>query len=226
MMNRMASRRKFLQIGMAALALPMSVRASLLSSSHKKAADTHLYKVVFDERFPSGRTFARAAERRGWDVHAIRGDVTDLWFRDLDKQWKKNPVAIAGFTAYAALFCLERLSWDYGMRVVYRGDHRLESNGCVEHRFAASERGLREVFRIGEGRESWPDRVAEIVARSREASDSTRLHVSQATVTTAALRNAGDPELLVSWVIATNRSARNFHAPTLTRSARCDFHLG
>ncbi len=76
--------------------------------------------MIFDERFPASVAFGEEWKARGAAVHAIRGDITDLWFHDLDLQWKKRPVAIAGLTAHGPLFCLERLAWDRGMRVVSR----------------------------------------------------------------------------------------------------------
>jgi hypothetical protein len=79
-----------------------------------------LYKVVYDERFPASVDFGRKALARGFAVHAIRGDMTDLWYHDLHPKWKTGPAAIAGLTAHGPLFCLERLSWDFGMRVSFR----------------------------------------------------------------------------------------------------------
>jgi hypothetical protein len=78
------------------------------------------YKVIVDERFPSSTAYGEEWRQRGASVHAISGDITDLWFHDLDRQWKKQPVPIAGLTAHGPLFCLERLAWDHGMRVVSR----------------------------------------------------------------------------------------------------------
>ena len=63
-------------------------------------------------------------------MHGIRGDITDLWFHDLDPQWKKQPVAIAGLTAHGPLFCLERLAWDHGMRVVSRVEQGSRDQDC------------------------------------------------------------------------------------------------
>jgi hypothetical protein len=110
----MASRREFLQASIAASLLPAVVSA--------KAADPadSFYKVIFDERFPASVALGHEWKARGAAVHAIRGDITDLWFHDLDRQWKKQPVAIAGLTAHSPLFCLERLAWDHGMRVISR----------------------------------------------------------------------------------------------------------
>jgi hypothetical protein len=105
----MASRREFLQIGMAAAVLPLTGGAD---ESASKPVHEQFYKVVADERFPTSRAFADEMQRRGASVHRIQGDITDLWYDDLYHRWKQG-----------ALFCLERLAWDQGMRVVARIDH-------------------------------------------------------------------------------------------------------
>lgn len=115
----MASRREFLQAGIAASVLPMAVVAARPTSSERNDRPG-FYKVIFDERFPSSVAYGEEWKARGAAVHAIRGDITDLWFHDLDQRWKEQPVTIAGFTAHGPLFCLERLAWDHGMRVVSR----------------------------------------------------------------------------------------------------------
>jgi hypothetical protein len=104
---------------MAASVLPLAVAGSDLAPNQRGAV-TNFYKVIFDERFPASVAFGVEWIARGAAVHAIRGDITDLWFHDLDLQWKKRPAAIAGLTAHGPLFCLERLAWDHGMRVVSR----------------------------------------------------------------------------------------------------------
>ncbi len=120
----MASRREFIQAGIAASVLPMAVAGRNLSPGERGAEvnldHANFYKVIFDERFPASVAFGEEWKAQGAAVHAIRGDITDLWFHDLDLQWKKRPVAIAGLTAHGPLFCLERLAWDHGMRVVSR----------------------------------------------------------------------------------------------------------
>jgi hypothetical protein len=115
----MASRREFLQAGIAASLLPAVVSATG-SASKGSEAPASFYKVIFDERFPASVAFGAEWKARGAAVHAIRGDITDLWFHDLDRQWKQQPVPIAGLTAHGPLFCLERIAWDHGMRVVSR----------------------------------------------------------------------------------------------------------
>jgi hypothetical protein len=75
------------------------------------------YKAVFDERFEEARAFATQATAFATPTVAIRGDVTSLFFNDLDLRWKRGPVWLIGFTTSASLFCLHVLARDRGMRL-------------------------------------------------------------------------------------------------------------
>ena len=75
------------------------------------------YKAVFDQRFEKARAFATQATARATPTMAIRGDVTNLFFNDLDLRWKLGPVWLIGFTTSASLFCLHVLARDRGMRL-------------------------------------------------------------------------------------------------------------
>ena len=83
-------------------------------------------KAVYDERFACARAFAAEAERRGWEVAPIRGDITAFWLQELSRLWDQGPASVAGMTEDNLLFCLERLAWDAGVRVVCR---RREAEG-------------------------------------------------------------------------------------------------
>jgi hypothetical protein len=203
----MASRREFLQAGIAALALPISAHAVL---SPAAAADsalpvTPLYKVVFDERFPASVAFGAEAPSLGLQAHAIRGDITDLWFHDLDAQWKKKPVAVAGLTAQGPLFCLDRLAWDHGMRVVFRGDHHYLPEDSIEHVLTGPESVLRQAAFPQSGENAWAAHIAGLVARLPEGSSSPAKVTIRGRGTAPA--NA-EPEGLISWVIAPVAGAR------------------
>jgi hypothetical protein len=117
----MASRREFLQASIAAAVLPITAWARTIGPV--PGGPSSFYKVIVDSRFPASVEFGVEMSRLGAPVHTIEGDITDLWYHDLDAQWKRSPVAIAGLTAHGPLFCLERLAWDYGMRVVLRTEH-------------------------------------------------------------------------------------------------------
>jgi hypothetical protein len=64
------------------------------------------YKAVFDERFEEARAFATQATARVTPTVTIRGDVTNLFFNDLDLRWKLGPVWLIGFTTSASLLVL------------------------------------------------------------------------------------------------------------------------
>ena len=110
----MANRREFLQMGIAASALPIS--AGLMLPNKSLAAENifpsiPIYKVIFDNRYAVARVFAKDIENAGGKTYGIDGDVTSLWYHDLHHRWKKGPAAIAGLTDANALFCLEQLAW-------------------------------------------------------------------------------------------------------------------
>jgi hypothetical protein len=204
----MASRREFLQMGVAALALPISARAGQKRSVAKTPAIAALplYKVIYDERHASSRAFADEATRLGASVQAIRGDITDFWFRDLDARWKKDPVAIAGLTEHGPLFCLEQISWEHGMRVIYRADHHYRRDGHMEHELSGSESMLRQAVELSSSGPDWSARAASLLTRC----PTDRAQASKLMVVTPTPRIAGDPEHLVSWVIAPVAGTRRY----------------
>ena len=99
-----------------AAALPFVSAAGI----ERPLATSPIYKVIFDERFAASVAFANQARLDGLPVHGIRGDITALWFHDLDLRWKRGPAAIAGMTDANALFCLDLLARDKGMHVASR----------------------------------------------------------------------------------------------------------
>jgi hypothetical protein len=127
----MINRRQVLQSGLVATSLPLVSGVSLIAaqSAHARALEhPALYRVLFDQRFAVSREFGREAQWRGQNVQGFNGDITNIWFHDLHPRWQRGPAAIAGFTAHGALFCLERLAWDVGMRVSHRVEQRYEGH--------------------------------------------------------------------------------------------------
>jgi len=116
----MIDRRTFVQYGVTGLVVTLAAGGFKLSTSGT-ATEAHL--ALFDRRFAAARKFARTTRAQGISTRAITGDVTWVWFNELHPLWKQRPVAIAGLTTYAPLFCLERLAWDHGMRVIQRDQH-------------------------------------------------------------------------------------------------------
>ncbi len=144
----MLTRRDLLQAGAAISVVPGVLAARLAgatgsqlpagteSLSEPTLALPSFHTVLFDSRFAQAREFGAEGARLQMNVRGFDGDITNVWFRELAPVWRSianremavatADMAIAGLTQYGALFCLERLAWDAGMRVVYRAEHALE----------------------------------------------------------------------------------------------------
>jgi hypothetical protein len=191
----MASRREFLQAGVAASMLPIAATGG--TTPEPSPRPLPLYKVIFDRRFSSSREFGAEARRLGLPVHGIEGDITDVWFHDLSIRWKQGPVAIAGLTAHGPLFCLERLAWDHRMRVVFRASHSVLPDGSMEHELWGPQGMVSDASFLA-GRTDWGQGVAGLLARC----PADRADACGRTIYSPSASAPPDGEPLFSWVIA------------------------
>jgi len=109
--------------------------ASALIPGQDKAP-LSLFSAIYDNGFPASAAFGAAAGQQGYATHDIDGDITELWVHHLAERWQRDPVAIAGLTHASALFVLERMGWDHGLRVVFRAHHHVHADGHIEHRLS------------------------------------------------------------------------------------------
>ncbi|MBI4265820.1 MAG: hypothetical protein HY657_15705 [Acidobacteria bacterium] len=210
----MPSRREFLQAGLAAsvVSVVMPIREAAGASPRSAAAPPGrhpLHCVVCDMRSPWSTDFAREAERLGIKVVRTNGDITDFWFHDLSLRWKEAPVAIGGLTAPGALFCLERLGWDHGLRVVFRGTHRLVDTSRAEHAMSGPSSTIAAAQRRGLGGAEWACHVARLVsscAVERETSSAPLRGVLAGSEAVEHDRLISEEDALTSWVIAPKRA--------------------
>jgi hypothetical protein len=167
------------------------------------------YKAVFDARFQSCQSFAKGAARLGCPVQPVTGDVTALWFKDLQPHWAKRKETVVGMTTSASLLCLEQLAWDQWMRVVARVEHRPEPDGAIRHRLFLNGRALREARRVFADNPHWAERMAVplIAAVSAESAGKP----AEAVAFTHHPMVDVPKISLVSWIIAARSSAA---APT------------
>lgn len=197
----MTNRREFLQIGLAAAALPIA--QGLLYAEPVAAEVTGvpqsvpLYKAIFDSRYAEGRMFGDQAQRRGVSVLGFQGDVTNFWFNDLDLRWRNGREAIAGFTAHAALFVLERLAWDRGLKVVFRAEHH-SLPGSIEHRLTCREPLTSLARPLANAGERWSQVMANIVTRCPVGAAESVAHQ----LVTPGDHRLPEDEPFFSWVIA------------------------
>ena len=107
------NRRDIIKLGSV---LPMAVMSAIAGGTTTDFAPI-ANRIIYDARFAAARRFARDALARKWPITAFHGDITDLWYDDLSVSWRNADVIISGCTTKEALFCLERLGWDVGLRV-------------------------------------------------------------------------------------------------------------
>ena len=133
----MATRRSFVKTGLALPAASWAAGAVFpLGASAAQSGVLELERFIYDARFAEAFDVAQHAASRGVELAPIADDLMDLWYDDLDLRWKQAPMALAGVTMREALFVLDTLATDRGMRVVYRGEHGVVEDGKIVHKLA------------------------------------------------------------------------------------------
>jgi len=190
------NRREFLQTAAAALsAAPLAGRAAFADG---RGTALTFDAVIFDSRHGEARDFGARAAVLGVPLRAIEGDITDVWQSELLPRWRNAPAAIAGLTERPALFLLERLAWEHGLRVVFEAEHAPDATHRVLR--SGDPRLADELAFAGR---SWPSVLADaLIAGGRAPSHDVR-------PTDAALAAyLGEPTKLYSWIIAPRTAVR------------------
>jgi hypothetical protein len=199
----MQSRREFIQAGLAASVVPVALpirdaMSPALDVSIVSSSRHALYAVVCDVRSRCSTELAREAARLGTKVVRTAGDITDFWFDELSRRWTQAPVAIAGLTAHGPLFCLERFGWDHGLRVAFRGTHRLLDRRGVEHTLTGPLRTVASAH-CALADDEWPTYLARLLVSCAVTQDTASTTVRSAIVGD---RTVEIDDTLFSWVIA------------------------
>jgi hypothetical protein len=188
----MINRREVIASGLAVSILARTSAAGL-STREPSAESLRVPCFVADERFSEACEAARAAAAGGVaSTMTLGADVTAM-YESLDQAWRTAKFAVSGMTTSAALFVLERLAWDHGLRTAYRGIHRVMSERRVRHDLFGSTERLRS---INNESGSWAARVGQTLARwnPREAIATQPVLLSQ-------LLPSADRTMLVSWLL-------------------------
>lgn len=191
----MTNRREFLQTAAALSAAPLASRAAFADPRTPLA----LNAVIYDSRHGAARDFGARAARHGAPVRAIEGDITDLWQRELLSAWKTSPIVVAGLTERPALFLLEQLAWEHGLRVVFEAEH--DPAPRAAHRVVrAADTHLAAELRAAES--AWPLALADALLQGRAAPSRHR-----GPTDAAMAAYIGEPTKLYSWIIAPRAAA-------------------
>jgi hypothetical protein len=213
----MPSRREFIQAGLAVSVVPVAIPKSESTSLTAPVgivtpAHHRLYCVVCDVRFPPSVEFARGADRLGVRVEHTGGDITDFWLGDLSLRWREAPVAVAGLTAHGPLFCLERFGWDHGLRVVFRGTHRVLETGQVEHVISGPPAMTAAARDAGLEGPDWGCGVARLLNSCSVGQESSSVTLMTARLSDDRIDTSVEHETLLSWVIAPKQRTRSEQA--------------
>jgi hypothetical protein len=159
--------------------------------------------VLYDHRHAEAREFRQRAAH--WDARirgTLDGDITEIWQNDLSVAWKKKPQALAGLTERPALFLLERLSWDYGLRVVFEAEHESTGKGNWNHSIVRSGNSSlkRELEAAGA---AWPVVLADQMLAAQTEVAKRDFMPSGA----AMAARIDEPTKLHSWIIAPRAAA-------------------
>jgi hypothetical protein len=129
----MTNRRQFIKCGLSFTALPLTGLSSLnIAVASPDGQPFTLESFVSDLRFEESVATASSLKAQGVPIAEIRGDLTDLWIQQYSRQWKRKPMSLAGITGKDALFVLETLAPDYGMRVIYRTEIQQQKSSSAQ----------------------------------------------------------------------------------------------
>jgi hypothetical protein len=191
----MTNRREILQAALAAAVVLPSLQAVAAAPARMP-----LYKVLYDSRTRAGLTFAAAAKRMGAPLHATRGDVTGVWFDELQPEWSRHRTAVAGLTDFHSFFVLDMMARDASMRAVFIATHRACARDRFEHRLFGPRDLIRQASLATAGYD-WAGSAAAVVTSFPAAVSVAAQHSSIAEARNIELTSRD----LVSWVIAPAR---------------------
>ena len=205
----MPSRRDLVKtaIGISALPLIGGDFASLAIAPE----DRWLQTALIDERSVASRAFGNRARAHALTVRSSRGDWSQLWLTQLDREWRVRPAAIAGLTYHGPLFTFEQLARPVGMRPVFVAELRRYRNGAAWLRVSGPAAAVtRAEQAVGIDDEAWGASMAEILVGLPAAAGAPL--PSRAAVTNGieapVLTERPDP--IYAWMIAPDSRAPRF----------------
>ena len=192
----MLTRRTWLQMNAALLALPLASRvaAGVAGPQRPRLAG----RVFFDDRVRDCTVFADHAGKAGAATRSVGDDITARVYEALKTTLASESGIIAGLTPEPMAFLFEVMARDVRRYQVFRGDHYYSGGKLFGHRFKAPLHLLKENFPLPGIHGYWTGDLVDIMSRYDPAA------ISPATSTTC-LSDDHVPQhdfKLVSWVIA------------------------
>ncbi len=201
----MIDRRKLLQSGVAVSAAAVSPSVLMAGADGIAPSALRPARFIVDTRFRESIVTGRAASIAGLNVVEVSGDMSRLWYDDLDLAWRQSPMVLAGVTGPDGLFVLETLASDRGMRVVFRGNHDRLSNGSERHVMQGAPDALRSCLAsFDRASPPWGEPMCAVLSGLPAG----RQSVSRIRLRTPAMPVVRENATLVSWLIAPRAVAK------------------
>ena len=197
----MPTRRSILQTAVAVAGAPLA--PGVVFAGNTQAAAN--IEVLADIRYPEVRMFNLRAANLNVPISPTRdGDITQLWQQHFSVAWQEQPRALVGLTERPALFMLEQLGWQYGMRVFFQAEHAASGAGQWTHTILRSARPSFKGYLEAAG-SAWPAVLADQLLLTPQEVASKQL-----APTGAAMANYwNEPSKLYSWIIAPRSIAQH-----------------
>jgi hypothetical protein len=143
----------------------------------------------------------------GGQVHALSGDIDDPCYDELRRRWRIAPTPVAGLTEFRALFLLQMMASDAGMRTVLRIHHGGHAANLAHEAFGSDAYRAAAIADLSRAGMHWSCAAARLLmclrvgdSRDPEAGDPGTGRCA-AQMSAANLR-ALDSRALVTWAIA------------------------
>jgi hypothetical protein len=161
----MPNRREFLQTGAAVSAIAANGALARSAEAAAAAAPAALGAALYDDRFAEGCRFAAVVGARGVAAHALDGGDVTAFYLELERLWRREPVAVAGFTQFGPMFVVERLALERGMRLVMRVEHCAATDGSLLHRWTSPSETQDLAAAAAALYSDWPGLMATLACR-------------------------------------------------------------
>lgn len=131
----MLTRRTWLQMNAALLALPLASRVAAGAAGPQRPRLAG--RVFFDDRVRDCTVFADHAGKAGAATGSVGDDFTARAYEALKTALARESGIIAGLTPEPMAFLFEVMARDVGRHQVFRGDHYYSGGKLLGHRFKA-----------------------------------------------------------------------------------------
>ena len=192
----MLTRRTWLQMNAALLALPAASRVAALAAGPQVTRLTG--DVFIDDRVRDCTIFADCARKAGAATRAVGYDITARAYEALKPVLARESGIVAGLTPEPMAFLFEVMARDVGRHPAFRGDHYYSGGKLVGHRFQAPLYLLNENDPLPGVGGAWTDELLDIMSRF----DASAIGSATSSACSPGVRVPQHDFKLVSWVIA------------------------